>query len=196
MQSRKQIELKKIKTEFANTEQNEQIGPLRINKAKGKEVSFSENDPEIFRRQLVETFGSENMEFVQMLLNQVVGSLNAQGEPILHEINQFLTTIHGLSPKDVLESMLSAQMVAVHNTALSLLKKASIDGTSYQVKIDFLDRAAKLLKIFPTQMEAFNRHRGKVQKVIVERVNVHRGGQAIVGQVNQLGGGKGDQEQK
>jgi hypothetical protein len=39
-------------------------------------------------------------------------------------------------------------------------------------------------------LEALNRHRGKgQQKVIVEHVHMHQGGQAIVGSVNVSGGG-------
>ena len=47
----------------------------------------------------------------------------------------------------------------------------------------------KLARTFATQMEALNRYRGKgQQKMTVEHVHVHDGGQAIVGQVAQGGG--------
>ena len=42
----------------------------------------------------------------------------------------------------------------------------------------------------PTLLEALNRHRGKgQQKVTVEHVHVHAGGQAVVGMVETPGGG-------
>ncbi len=42
-------------------------------------------------------------------------------------------------------------------------------------------------------MEALNRHRGKgQQKMTVEHVHVYEGGQAVVGQVNQGEGGRGN----
>jgi len=48
----------------------------------------------------------------------------------------------------------------------------------------------KLARTFTSQVEALNRHRGKgQQKVTVEHVHVHEGGQAIVGNVSQGGGG-------
>ncbi len=48
-----------------------------------------------------------------------------------------------------------------------------------------VNQATKLLRTFTAQIEALNRHRGKgQQKMMVEHVHVHRGGQAIVGQVN------------
>ena len=52
-----------------------------------------------------------------------------------------------------------------------------------------LNQATKLTRTFTTQMEALNRHRGKgQQKMTVEHVHVHDGGQAIVGSVTQGGG--------
>jgi len=48
----------------------------------------------------------------------------------------------------------------------------------------------KLARTFTAQMEALTRYRGKgQQKMTVEHVHVHQGGQAIVGNVNQEGGG-------
>jgi hypothetical protein len=48
----------------------------------------------------------------------------------------------------------------------------------------------KLLRTFAAQTEALQRYRGKgQQKVTVEHVHVHTGGQAIVGSVSQSGRG-------
>ena len=50
--------------------------------------------------------------------------------------------------------------------------------------------ATKFLRIFAAQTEALQRYRGKgQQKVTIEHVHVHTGGQAIVGSVSQSGGG-------
>ena len=47
-----------------------------------------------------------------------------------------------------------------------------------------LNQANKLSRTYSTLLEALNRHRGKgQQKVTVEHVHVHQGGQAIVGNV-------------
>ena len=48
----------------------------------------------------------------------------------------------------------------------------------------------KLSRTYATLLEALNRHRGKgLQKIVVERVAVQAGGQAIVGAVSSQGGG-------
>ena len=57
--------------------------------------------------------------------------------------------------------------------------------------------AVKLLRTFAAQTEALQRYRGKgQQKVTVEHVHVHTGGQAIVGSVSQSGGGRDSDENR
>jgi hypothetical protein len=52
-----------------------------------------------------------------------------------------------------------------------------------------LAQANKLSRTYATLLEALNRHRGKgQQKVTVEHVHVHSGGQAVVGVVEPPGG--------
>ena len=53
-----------------------------------------------------------------------------------------------------------------------------------------LSQANRLSRTYTTLLEALNRHRGKgQQKVTVEHVHVHAGGQAVVGTVETQGGG-------
>ena len=55
---------------------------------------------------------------------------------------------------------------------------------TFEVRDNNLKHAAKLLGIYTRQWEALNKHRGKgQQKITVEHVHVHAGGQAIVGTV-------------
>ena len=57
--------------------------------------------------------------------------------------------------------------------------------------------AVKLLRTFAAQTEALQRYRGKgQQKVTVEHVHVHTGGQAIVGSVSQSGGGRDNDQNR
>src|ERR1700730_8191147 len=57
--------------------------------------------------------------------------------------------------------------------------------------------AVKLLRTFAAQAEALQRYRGKgQQKVTVEHVHVHTGGQAIVGSVSHTGGGRDHDENR
>ena len=59
-------------------------------------------------------------------------------------------------------------------------------------RVAYLSLARKLMMLFTAQMDALNRYRGKgtTQKIVIERVLVAPGAQAIVGAV--ASGGRGD----
>ena len=55
---------------------------------------------------------------------------------------------------------------------------------TFEGRHEALNQANKLPRSFATLLDTLNRHRGKgQQKVTVEHVHVHSGGQAIVGAV-------------
>ena len=59
-----------------------------------------------------------------------------------------------------------------------------IGEQSFEGRRENLNQANKLSRSFSTLLDALNRHRGKdQQKVTVEHVHIHSGGQAIVGAV-------------
>jgi hypothetical protein len=61
---------------------------------------------------------------------------------------------------------------------------------TFEGRRENLAQANKLSRTYATLLEALNRHRGKgQQKVTVEHVHVHSGGQAVVGVVEAPGGG-------
>jgi hypothetical protein len=67
-------------------------------------------------------------------------------------------------------------------------RRAMIGEQTFEGRRENLSQANKLSRTYGTLLESLNRHRGKgQQKVTVEHVHVHEGGQAIVGNVE--GGG-------
>jgi transposase InsO family protein len=61
---------------------------------------------------------------------------------------------------------------------------------TFEGRRENLNQANKLSRTYTTLLEALNRHRGKgQQKVTVEHVHIHEGGQAIVSNVESPGGG-------
>ena len=68
---------------------------------------------------------------------------------------------------------------------------ARYGSASLEGRRDNLSQANKLSRIYAVLLDALNRHRGKggQQKVTVEHVYVHAGGQAVVGVVECPGGG-------
>src|SRR6202163_4093728 len=84
--------------------------------------------------------------------------------------------------------MPAAQLVACHNASMECYRRAMIGEQTFEGRRENLSQANKLSRTYATLLEALNRHRGKgQQKVTVEHVHVHEGGQAIVGNV--AGGG-------
>ncbi len=96
----------------------------------------------------------------------------------------------GIGPKDELEGMMAAQLVAAHNAAMESYRRAMIGEQTFEGRRENLSQANKLSRTYAALIEALNHHRGKgQQKVTVEHVHVHSGGQAVVGTVETPGGG-------
>jgi hypothetical protein len=88
------------------------------------------------------------------------------------------------------EAMLALQMAAVHMASMKAAATLSASTTG-KVWAQYEGSVNKLSRTFTTQMEALKRHRSKGnQRIVVERVNVSEGGQAIVGNV----AGRGEPE--
>jgi hypothetical protein len=105
-----------------------------------------------------------------------------------------LSVIKGIEPRDQLETMLAAQMAAVHVASMSFARQfAHVETLSQQ---DSAERAFnKLTRTFAMQMEALKRYRtGAEQKVTLQHVSVADGGQAIVGNVTQVPREKGQEQ--
>ena len=91
----------------------------------------------------------------------------------------------GIGPRDELEGMLGAQLIAAHSAALECYRRAMIPDQTFEGRRESLTQANKLSRTYVTLLEALNRHRGKgQQKVTVEHVHINAGGQAIVGTVH------------
>ena len=72
-----------------------------------------------------------------------------------------------------------------------------IGQQTFEGRRDNLAQANKLSRTYATLVEALNRHRGKgQQKVTVEHVHVHAGGQAVVGVIAPPGGAGINQNQR
>ena len=146
-------------------------------------------DPEIADALLLDAFGTTDYSFRNELSKHLINSFkNKDPEATQQSYNFMLSVVAGIEPKDQMEAMLAAQMAAVHMATMTLTRRLSHAETIDQQ--NSAERAFnKLARTFTTQMEAMNRYRGKgQQKMTVEHVHVHEGGQAIVGNVKGGGG--------
>ena len=105
-------------------------------------------------------------------------------------MNATVAALLGIGPKDELEGMMAAQLIAAHNAAMECYRRAMIGEQTFEGRRENLAQANKLSRTHATLLEALNRHRGKgQQKVTVEHVQVHAGGQAVDGVDIPPGGG-------
>ena len=138
---------------------------------------------------LMEALGTTDIHFFSGLLLQLANA-GSQGKKVDERgLNFMLSVVKGIQPKDQIEAMLASQMAAVHMATMTFARRLDhVDNIPQQ---DSAERTFnKLARTFATQVEALKRYRtGGGQVVRVEHVNVHAGGQAVVGNVTHTGGG-------
>jgi hypothetical protein len=151
------------------------------------------NDPEDRKGRLKTIGGSESDHWNNLLANQAIQSLwtkHADSETLDRQLTATVAALIGIGPKDELEGMMAAQLIAAHNAAMECYRRAMIGDQTFEGRRENLAQANKLSRTHATLLEALNRHRGKgQQKVTVEHVHVYAGGQAVVGAVSPAGGG-------
>ena len=113
---------------------------------------------------LEEATGTKDPLLQQRLIQQVLQTLwlpdgLSESEKSLR-IDSAISTLHCIRPTDEIEGMLATQMVATHNAAMECLRRAMLDGQTYEGRDQTLRHAAKLLSIYTRQIEVLNKHRG------------------------------------
>jgi hypothetical protein len=147
-----------------------------------------------------EATGSESGHFNLKLMNQIWNALWQGEEPAewIVEMGRTAATaaLKGIAPRDTLEGMLAAQMVATHESAMDCFRRAQLPNQTFEGRRMNLEFANKLVRSYAALVETLDKHRGKGQQVVrVEHVTVNAGGQAIVGAVSHERGGGGDGRQ-
>lgn len=141
-------------------------------------------DPDTLRT----AFGSDDVKFGEGILTQLA-NITAKGRAVDEKGMAFAQSIVvGIEPRDQLETMLAAQMAAVHNATMTFARRlAHVENIPQQ---DSASRAFnQLARTFAAQMEALKRYRSSGQQVVVKHVTVNEGGQAVVGNVQTGGAG-------
>jgi hypothetical protein len=125
--------------------------------------------------------GSDNDDFSNMLVNRVTNALwrgHCDSDEQTRQVKAMLAVMIGMKPRD-----------GAHSAAMECYRRAMIGDQSFETRRENLTQASKLSRTYAALTEALDRHRGKgQQRFTVEHVNVHAGGQAIVGDVTSRGG--------
>jgi hypothetical protein len=171
-----------------------EIAEMGTMKPKEKpEPEAPEHDPSKLRGKLKPIGGSISDDWNNVLANQAIQTLwkfeNADAGQVNRQRSAALSALIGIAPRDECEGMIAGQLVACHNAAMECYRRAMMHNQTFEGRQENLNQANKLSRTYTTLLEALNRHRGKgQQKVTVEHVHVHEGGQAIVGNVEGGGG--------
>ena len=124
-------------------------------------------------------------------------TLNAAGQTLSAEemevkAKQIFSAMEELRPQDGFEGMLISQMLTVYDKAMECFSLSTLESNKRSVDIRdlLIKQGAKLMRLFNQQVETLDKHRNKGrQKMTVEHVHVHQGGQAVIGSVQ---GGKNE----
>ncbi len=144
-------------------------------------------DPESAKGAMKHIGGSLSDHWNVILFNQAartlwIGHSDEEGKD--RQYKAMASALIGIAPKDEIEGMITAQLLAAHNAAMECYRRAMHSEQTFEGRRENLNQANKLSRSYAVLLEALNRHRGKgQQKVTVEHVHVHSGGQAVVGVV-------------
>lgn len=146
-------------------------------------------EPAVALSLLTNAFSTSDVHFAQGLLYQLANVSQTGNELKARELNTIIATVHAIAPRDPTESLLAAQMAAIHQATMVAARRLNHTET-----IDQQDSCSgmlnKLARTFAAQVEALKRYRSSGEqsvKVTHQHVSV-TAGQAVVG-INQGGGG-------
>ncbi len=144
---------------------------------------------------LVRASGSDDSDFGQLIPSQLLQTFwfgdDTSDKRIELVVGTCMASLEGIAPKSEIEGMYATQIVACHQAAIECMRRAMLPDISPDNRSYNLTQANRLMRSYATLVGALDKHRGKgQQKVIVEHVHVHEGGQAIVGNIEQTGGSK------
>ena len=152
-------------------------------------------DPAEFRNRFFAAFGTTEHSIAEKLFQEILNVLHTDSSKPFDAAtaNLVLALLHRIGPKDELEAMLVCQMIIAHLAAMDVSRRALHVEQTPGGRQAYGGLARKLMTLFTAQMDALNRHRGKTttQKVIVEKVLIAPGAQAVVGAISGRGEGDG-----
>ena len=150
-----------------------------------RRISIDHPDQDAGERLMAAALGVGDRDAMYGILRQLVKASVIGAKPDPGNIAFMISMIESIKPRDAVEAMLVAQMVAVHVAAMrSALHLGCVED------LDRLEAATRTLtrlaRTLPAQIEALNRHRNASEPAItVQNLSVQDGGKAIVGNVTQ-----------
>src|SRR5215218_3472038 len=169
-------ETKALTAHFTRQAEN-YIGPRIkvVQREQQDSLTVDHPHPRIGAELLRHAFGTVDPDFQAGLVHQLADVSRTDAGVDERELNFLSSVVKSIKPRDELESMLAAQMAAVHSASMKAagrLARAD-DMPRYEVAQRAFN---KLTRTFSMQLEALKRHRSNgEQKVTVQHIDL-RGG--------------------
>lgn len=155
---------------------------------KGKAVQKTYSPEELARMnaKFCQLTGTTTKSGADRIINQMASILVwGRNDAVEKKVVAALDLVVELAPANATQALLAVQMLGVHEAALLFLQRATSEAQTFEGCDANVLRATRLMRLFSEQAELIARLKGKTsqQKVTVEHVHIHQGGQAIVGAV-------------
>jgi hypothetical protein len=159
-------------------------------------ISLTQGDPLIASVGVLDALGICEADFANWYLSQIIDVARPGARADEKATNAMIAGIAAMRPRDEAEAMLIAQMIATHELAMTFARRLKFTETIAQ-QDSAVNGLTKLTRTYAAQMAALKHYRtGGEQRVIVQRVDVREGGQAVVGFVNSERGGGGPEQNR
>src|SRR6266403_93837 len=129
------------------------------------------HDPSSLPGKLRSIGGSKSDTWNNVVANQAMQSIwgkNSDQEERNKLYSAAIAGLVGIGPKDELEGMLAAQLIACHNASMECYRRSMIGEQTFEGRRENLNQANKLSRSYALLLEALNRQ----QKVTVEHVKL------------------------
>jgi hypothetical protein len=142
-------------------------------------------------RPLMSSLGTDSFTFMQSLLGNIEAVACPTGRLDEQRINNVLSSVQGIQPRDETEAMLAIQMVAIHTATIRASRRLSLAAEDEERELA-CNMLGKLARTYAMQVEALKKYRSTSEQIIRvhhQHVTVENGGQAIIGSVETQGVG-------
>jgi hypothetical protein len=134
--------------------------------------------------------GSRSDAVNAKVVNQaILASVKPNDAELQRASREVVDTLKGIGPRNEIEGALAAMLLATESLAMQSYHAACDCGVSNPlIRGELIGQGNRLVETHLALIEALDRRRGHGrQRVTIEHVHVHKGGQAIVGAVTARG---------
>src|SRR5688572_26223722 len=124
--------------------------------AKPKEQRIAALDPASGEGKLKRIGGSQSDDFNQVVAAQALNSVWAKHSDESsrdRQVQATLAALMGIGPRDEIEGMLAAQLVAAHNASMECHRRAMLGEQTFDGRKENLNQANKLSRTYTTLLE-------------------------------------------